>query len=266
MDEFINTLDRVRFESTNALWNRLTLNSPWSIGVVAEIILMQEFTAKEDWEDYYYASGISREDLISSDYPEYRAILNDPFFPNGNQDQFSKLPSPLKDLNFYHGRTRAQIDERGAILFSELIKTGNRYALTREECNEYARFRVICQAWNDRVNREINTIESLTGRFATVTFRKTDEDTDCNFAVDYEILCPDGTLVCGLLLKPESYDSNKAHIVAAREANARKHALYLNATGKPVINVIAKNDGIVMDPDVINSIRQSLIRAGCLNA
>ena len=54
MDEFTNKLNTALFESTNALWNDLMLNDPWSVGYVTTLIEMDTFDNKEEWETFYY--------------------------------------------------------------------------------------------------------------------------------------------------------------------------------------------------------------------
>lgn len=56
MDEFILPIDIEKFRSTNAMWNNLMLNDPWSVGYVSTLIELQEWKSKEEWEAkaYYY--------------------------------------------------------------------------------------------------------------------------------------------------------------------------------------------------------------------
>jgi len=65
MDLFQNLLDAQKFKATNALWNELGLNSPWSIGYATNLIESSEFSSKEDWRDFYFDSGQKRLALIA---------------------------------------------------------------------------------------------------------------------------------------------------------------------------------------------------------
>ena len=65
-DEFILSIDPVKFRSTNAPWNDLMLNDPWSVGYVSSLIEAKEWTSKEEWESAYYASGNERRNLIGT--------------------------------------------------------------------------------------------------------------------------------------------------------------------------------------------------------
>ena len=60
MDLFQNLIDLNKFKSTNAIWNELKLNSPWSVGYVTNLIESSIFSSKEEWRDYYYNSGKER--------------------------------------------------------------------------------------------------------------------------------------------------------------------------------------------------------------
>lgn len=54
MEEFVLGIDREKFSSTNAKWNALMLNDPWSVGYVSTLIELQSWQSKEEWEEFYY--------------------------------------------------------------------------------------------------------------------------------------------------------------------------------------------------------------------
>lgn len=60
MDEFVLSIDQDKFRSTNAKWNELMLNDPWSVGYVSTLIEAANWKNKEEWENAYYASGHTR--------------------------------------------------------------------------------------------------------------------------------------------------------------------------------------------------------------
>ena len=51
MDEFVLTIDKDKFRSTNAKWNELMLNDPWSVGYVSTLIEAANWKNKEEWEE-----------------------------------------------------------------------------------------------------------------------------------------------------------------------------------------------------------------------
>jgi len=61
---FINKVDPDKFRATNAPWNKLGLNSPQNVGMVSELITRKPFKSKEEWEEYYYEHGRSKEYLV----------------------------------------------------------------------------------------------------------------------------------------------------------------------------------------------------------
>jgi len=63
MDVFLNKVDPEKFRRTNGLWNDMRLNARSNIGTVSELINQKTFLCKEEWEEYYYEHGRSREYL-----------------------------------------------------------------------------------------------------------------------------------------------------------------------------------------------------------
>ena len=63
MDLFINTVDPDKFQATNKPWNDMRLNARSNIGTVTKLIAAKKWTCKEEWEEYYYEHGRSKEYL-----------------------------------------------------------------------------------------------------------------------------------------------------------------------------------------------------------
>ncbi len=216
MDEFINSINSARFESTNGLWNELMLNDPWSVGYVATLIEMETFKSKEEWEAFYYNSGENRNVKISGLPSELKEKLNDEQLVLRNKAEFIKLSSNLKSFNFYYGRTRQQIAFKGNILFQHATK--NELNIAEEECIEAVRFRTICQTWNGIVIRERNCINSLNRFFPGIDLISTNGEFDHKYAVDYQ-LKNEGKLICGIQIKPKSYLGKTPYLQKAQSAN-----------------------------------------------
>jgi hypothetical protein len=77
MDVFINILDKDKFQATNNTWNLLGLNSPQNVGMVSELINQRPFANKEEWEEYYYVNGRSKEYLVEVGQKLYNAVKSD---------------------------------------------------------------------------------------------------------------------------------------------------------------------------------------------
>jgi hypothetical protein len=254
--EFINTVHPDKFRATNAHWNNLCLNDPWSIGYVSTLIETQNFMSKEDWEQYYYESGALRNEQISIRSEGDKQVLNDFALKYANPNKINELSWDIKNLNFQYGRTKFQMAEKGKVLFNYVNSKNINISL--EECVECVRFRTICETWNGIIIRERNTVELLRLKFPTLTFEKASGDFDHRFAVDYELKHL-GTLVCGIQIKPKSYLGNAPYLKKAQKANKYKNCEYLKLFGKPVFDVISQLNGIVLNPEVIQMIDNQII-------
>ncbi|GHT57138.1 hypothetical protein FACS18945_0680 [Bacteroidia bacterium] len=255
MEEFVNTLDTARFESTNGLWNELMLNNPWSVGYVSTLIETREFQNKEDWESYYYQSGEERSEKNNALPINIQIKLNDEQLVRVDRSSINSLSWDYKNLNYNQGRTREQIANKGRILYQEALQRG--IDITEEECVEAVRFRTICQTWNGIIIRERRTIKILQERFPNVTFKKTDGNFDYEYAVDYQLFKND-VLICGIQIKPSSYNNSRApYVLNAKAANRRKNSNYSITFDVPVFNVFFER-GAILNQDVISLIQARL--------
>ena len=258
MEIFTNILDQGRFRSTNAAWNMLRLNDPWSVGYVSTLIESQPFSEKEEWETFYYESGRQRESLINELSEQERTILNDSLLKKRNPAAIDRLSWRLKELNLQYGRTTNQMAEKGRILFDHLQGSGTN--ITLAECIECVRFRTICETWNGIVIRERNTVATLGHSFSNVEFVKTTGAFDHQYAVDYEIFAQ-GKAVCGIQVKPKSYMSEAPYVKKAREANREKNRLYKQEFGRNVYDVIAESNGAIINKPIFQFIQQEIATA-----
>ena len=245
MEEFILSIDKEKFRSTNAAWNNLMLNDPWSVGYVSQLIETKEWVSKEEWEQYYYDSGEQRSKLIGSQ----SAILNDDSLQLNNKTIIQGLSWNLKNLNYQYGRTKDDLMSKARKLNS-LAKN-----LTLDECFECVRFRTICETWNGIIVRENNTISNLSNQFPSFEFRKTDGNTDHTYAVDYEVY-HNGVLKCGIQIKPKSYTFNAPYLQKARFANQQKYAAYFKLKGVSVFTIISKGSGEIINIEILQQLRK----------
>ena len=251
MDEFLLKVDQVKFRHTNAVWNELCLNDPWSVGYVSTLVEGHPFNTKEEWEDFYYQSGQKRESIINSLNEQSRQLLNDHTLKYNNPQQITSLDGRLKNLNFYYGRTSNQLKEKGTILHKAV--SAKSINISEAECTECVRFRTICETWNGIIIRETNTVGHLKKIFPEVEFLKTEGAFDHQYAVDYE-LSHNGTMFCAIQIKPKSYTYNTAYVNKARESNARKNQLYVEKYHTHVIDIISRSNGEIENTKVISQI------------
>jgi hypothetical protein len=253
MDEFVNSLDIGRFESTNGLWNDLMLNDPWSVGYVTTLIETKEFVDKEDWENYYYSSGETRAADLSKLSLQLQQKLDDEQLVLKNKNEINQMDWNLKNLNFNYGRTKQQITHKGKILFNTALQKG--INITEAECVEAVRFRTICQTWNGVIIRERKTIELLKRTFPSISFVKTLGDFDYEYAVDYQLYNGD-KLLCGIQIKPSSYNkSNAPYVLKAKAANKRKNDNYNTKFQVPVFDLIYEK-GQILNSQILESIKK----------
>lgn len=251
MDEFVLSIDKDKFRSTNAKWNELMLNDPWSVGYVSTLIEASAWNSKEDWEETYYRSGEARNKYIlenSSKLGFPISFFNDTTVPL-NKSKYYSLPWEVKNVNTQRGRTRQDLSEKGQILYDAVKNNG--YGLTIDECIECVRFRVICETWNGIILREHNTKSNLSRLFPMLTFKETDGEKDHSYAVDLEVFLPNGKLLCGIQVKPKSYLQNAPYIVKARNANRLKYAAYKDRFGVDVLTVISNSKGEILNQEIL---------------
>jgi hypothetical protein len=251
MVEYILTIDADKFRSTNATWNNLMLNDPWSVGYVTTLIELVPFDKKEDWENFYYESGHKRELEIGKLSFDFQNIVNDESLIRVNRIAVNQLNWDLKNLNTQYGRTKERLNKKGLILFNEVKNNG--LGLTEDDCVECVRFRVICETWNGVIVRERNTVQNLKNRFPNTEFRKVIGEIDHTFAVDYE-LYKNGVLTSAIQIKPQSYTWSAPYIQKARNANKNKNQEYLKKFGVQVYDVISDSRGNILNTDVLNNL------------
>lgn len=256
MEEFELAIDKDKFRSTNAKWNELMLNDPWSVGYVSTLIESANWKNKEEWEEAYYASGKVRNAFLEQNAVSLGYSIdffNDTTIPR-NKSQYYALSWDIKNINTQKGRTKEDLSEKGRILYNAVKNNG--YGLTLEECIECVRFRVICETWNGIIVRENNTIITLERIFPDFRFEKTDGEMDHTFAVDFQVYTrTNNRLICAIQVKPKTYLSNAPYIMKARTANSNKYAAYREKYGVPVITIISTNRGEILNADAITKLK-----------
>ncbi len=253
MDEFIKNIDDKKFSSTNGLWNDLRLNDPWSVGYVSNLIQQQEFSSKEEWESFYYNSGVERNNEILKLSASDQIILDNFGLILTNPQETQKVEYVKKQLNFGCGRTKEQLQEKANTLFQNIEKQGNPLSITIEECFECVRFRTICETWNGIVIREKNTVSNLKRRFSKIEFRNVSGEIDYEYGIDYELYL-NGQLLGAIQIKPKSYLGNTSYLQKAKSANEQKHKKYKEQFGKNAVFVISESNGTILNTDFLNKL------------
>lgn len=248
MDIFINEIPKDKFSSTNELWNKLGLNKAWSVGYTTSLIKQKKFKNKEEWYSYYFQSGEDRLREINKLSKEEINLLNGKYQSKDNE---------LNKLNFNYGRTKAEIAQKGVILYNAIVEEGNPYNLTESECKYIAYYRVVCETWNGVIGRELATKENIIKHFGKkgyeIGFIDTTGAFDYAYGVDFEIYY-EGNIVCGLQIKPESYKANTTYLDKAKKINKEKNDKYKHKFGRNVHYVYSSHTGYISNYEVLNDI------------
>ncbi|MFK7906715.1 MAG: MjaI family restriction endonuclease [Chitinophagales bacterium] len=237
------TIDPAKFRATNATWNDLYLNDPWSVGYVSTLIEEQNFTTKEAWEKHYYQSGEKRQQALLTLDPSLQQTLNNPLLKRENPATIRQIPFKYQQLNTQFGRTKVDFEEKAKAL-QKHCKT----VLSIGEAFECVRFRVICETWNGIIVRERATIQTLQRQFPKITFKVSDGVRDYQYGIDYELFLHD-QLLGAIQIKPKSYQSNPPYLQKAKNANSRKHHAYFNTYNRNVRYIFANHRGEILNTD-----------------
>lgn len=238
-----HTMDPRLFASTNGPWNRLGLNSPWSVGYVSTLIHAKHFETFKDWMDFYYSTGEQRKKNLEKLSPILKEKLND---VSDNPD--NRIEDPVtKEHNYYYGRTKEEMDEKGKMLHEFMCQNQD---IDLETCVKAAHFRVLGETWNGIIIRENNCIKLLQKSHPKLEFKKLTGDDDYKYAVDFEVY-RDEELVCGIQIKPKSYTFSHEYIKMAKKANSLKQKVYFEKTAKKVITLIAKHNGAIENKEAL---------------
>jgi ferredoxin-like protein FixX len=249
--EFILSISIEKFRSTNAAWNDLMLNAPWSVGYVTTLVELTPFEKKEDWEQFYYNSGKKREEKISTLNYDFQKIIEDESLIRIDKNMIESLSWDLKNINTQYGRTKESLMKKAHILYDTIKNNG--LNLSVDDCFECVRFRVICETWNGVIVREHRTIETLQHHFPDVEFKKVPGDIDHKYAVDYE-LYKNGGLYAAIQIKPQSYMWDAPYIQKARKANKWKNQEYFKMYKVLVFDIISNNKGEIQNPEVLRNL------------
>ncbi|WP_423819193.1 MjaI family restriction endonuclease [Salinimicrobium sp. TIG7-5_MAKvit] len=242
MDAFVNDIDHRAFAKTNAPWNQLMLNDPWSVGYVTTLITLKPFANKEEWESFYYEMGEYRQRQLKALSPHQSSVLKDFQLKLKDPEKVRTLPFNLININTQNGRTQGELEEKGIKLY-EYMKSEHP-EISLKDCVKAVRFRVICETWNGVILREKRTAESLRSNFPQFQFNETSGENDHKYAVDFEVY-RNGKLLCGIQIKPRSYLANTPYLIRAKAANKRKFEEYFQAFGVSVFIIISDMKGII---------------------
>lgn len=251
--------DKNKFSWSNKVWNDLGLNRFWSVGSTSSLIENGNFKTKEEWRDFYFNSGAKRLEILKTLPIDIQEHLQQVMVPTVIEESRRKTLNKFKSLNMNYGRTEAELEEKGRVMYEEIERLGNPHSITLKESIYLVKYRVIGETWNGVMFRERNTIEKLHKHFPSARFVKLEGSKDSLYAVDYEMYY--GTsLICGLQIKPDSYKkSNNPALKSSKQLNNEKNTKYKNKFGRDVYYIYSSTNGDLSDTDVIELMSDAVV-------
>lgn len=248
MDIFKLQIDPAFFRSTNAKWNELTLNDPWSVGYVTRLIQDFKFDSKEDWEKKYFESGSLRQIELEKLPIIDRELLEKDLLKKYDPLQMNNLPLSIKQLNWNYGRTKFDLEKK-AILLKNAMHERDHNLEAYYQCVHH---RVIGETWNGVIVREENTICNLRKKFPHLEFTKVDATRDYQYAIDYEVY-KNNRLMAAIQIKPKTYVNNASYLIKAQKANAEKNKKYNEEYHVRVFTILSNHNGEIINPEVLET-------------
>lgn len=244
------------FRSTNDPWNDLALNQGWSIGMVMNIAGSKTFSKFEDWESYYLKSGEERKEKLKTIPENIRTVLEDLRAHYVNPRGFRQgLEWSYININDSMGRTLEDLKYLAVFLYDEVVRRGNPYGLTLEDCVNHTYIRVIDESFVG-ILREANVIESLRKEFPGLVVKKTSGFIDRMYAVDAEIYNKN-KLLCGIQIKSPYFIKGKTEqMKKSHEYNQQKMVKYRDKFSVHAHYVCAEVDGEIINQEVLNELRR----------
>jgi hypothetical protein len=224
---------------TNEPWNQLQLNSPWSVGMVSQLIRQEDFTSYQNWRAYYYSSGLERAEQMQNISPSTRYVL-DYLGPRSAKIMLKEEYLQYINLQHNHGRSRSILLHRSGILRNALNPK-----LTLNEAYQIVEYRVLGETLNGIYIREKSFENHIKRLDKSITTVHAVGQLDYQYAIDYE-LYRDGALICAVQVKPKSYQSDKSYVRRAKSANKIKNDMYTQEFGKPVLTILVSQAGEVI--------------------
>lgn len=245
------------FRSTNNPWNDLNLNAGWSIGLITKIVGANSFQSFEEWENYYFETAQKRQSLLKKAVPASRQRLMDLRSVFTPTKPFKRgLTRYEVDINEAHGRTMEELTFIAKCLHEEVVKRGNPYGLTEEDCMNHVYIRVVDEAYIG-IQREVNTIKTLAKHYPELVFSFTEADKDRHYAIDAEVFDQSGKLLCGLQIKSAFFNRGKTRAMkSAQSFNLKKHEQYANRFGVPAYFVHSTVEGDIQNNETFERLDQ----------
>lgn len=246
MTEFPCPFHKRLLASTNAVWNELQLNSPWSVGMVSHLIREDQFEDCYEWKEFYYKKGNQRALLISERSDDIKYALNY-LSPEDSKLFLKNVGHSFKNIQYDYGRSPSILAHRASIL---MRLAGLKLSL--QDAYQMVEYRVIGETWNGVYLRERKAENELLDMFPDINIVHTTGEEDYQYGIDFHVM-RHGQQICALQIKPESYQSNKGYIARAKKSNRKKNDNFTKESGVPVFTILVSMDGQVVEDQSLKS-------------
>lgn len=245
------------FQWTNNLWNKYRFNAGWSIGLTSRISYEKEFSNRQEWEDYYFESGMARQERLKKTIPStYKRLIQLREVYTNSQTFKRGLTNYEININEGYGRTIEELKVLAKSMHDVVIELGNPYQITEEDCLNFILIRVIDESYIG-IARETHTIKTLESEYPNLNFKHTDPVKDKRYAVDVEVFNSENKLLCGLQIKSEHFSKGKLDaMIQAQHYNLRKHKEYTTSFKVPAYFVQATVDGEILNQETFEILNE----------
>lgn len=245
------------FRWTNDVWNELNLNAGWSIGLITKIVDDKQFESFKEWESYYFETGQIRQERLKRAIPTTRVRLIDLRAVYKDPQTFKKgLTNYEVDINEAHGRTMDELKGLARVMHEEIIKRGNPYDLSEEDCFTHVYIRVLDESYIG-IQREVNTTKTLEKAYPELLFKPTPARKDKYYAVDVEVVDLTGKLLCGIQIKSPYFKNGKTNaMLNAKDYNLKKHGNYYRTFDVPAFFVQSTVEGEIVNKEIFQILNQ----------
>lgn len=253
MEEFVCDISRDKLSKTNRIWGLSKLNAAWTIGMVSTLCTAKKFTSKEEFKEYYFESGMRREEIIKTLPEEEQRLATSIRMP-----AFIKTNYPhIHKLNTTYGRTIEQMRFIGDLFYSCIEKDESLNFITRRDARYLVLYRVIAETWNGIGLREMNTIASINRLFKqhNLDWRcsKIAGELDGRYEIDAQIVDGQGRLLLAIQIKPKSYRGQYGLKAETESWNTVKNKEFRVQYGKPVVYVYSTTRGEILNPEALHA-------------
>lgn len=249
-------VNKTVLQNSNEIWNLLSLNSPWSVGLTSYLIRQAEFDSYSDWREFYFSSGDLRLIEIEKLEPNIQHSLI--YYSAYHAQMIVNDLSEYNDIAYRYGRSLMEFDHKAEVLCQGYFgHTGESISIA--QARQLIEYRVLAETWNGIYIREVSTINKLKSIYPKLVFKSISAQKDFEYGVDY-LIYYDKNLICGLQIKPLSYRSTKSYVERAKAANKAKNEKFSSIYRVSVFTIMSTQQGDITEDSQSTDLYKCLSR------